>query len=166
VSSGLPWRMACSKGVGSRVQLSRVGRCRRFCGEVVCELLALVADGVELGLERRQARVEARGVEVAVLERVEVAVDRLLGALDLGGDGRAAVFERVSLGLHSRDTKAAERAYRKAAGLGVANGLIRSAISDSVEATSRTIQSEAALQSNGSRGSGQASLVVVPVIGV
>jgi hypothetical protein len=74
------------KCVGGGVQLGGVGRRWRFCGEVVRELLVLVAECVELGLEGVHAALEAFGVEVAVLEGVEVAVDRALGALDLGGD--------------------------------------------------------------------------------
>lgn len=50
-------------------------------------------------MKRVHAALEALGVEVAVLERVEVAVDRALGALDLGGDGRAAIFECRPLAL-------------------------------------------------------------------
>jgi hypothetical protein len=67
------------EGVGSGVQLGGVGRCRRFCGEFVRELLVLVPEAVELGLEGVHAPLEAFGVEVAVLEGVEVAVDGAFG---------------------------------------------------------------------------------------
>ena len=69
------WRWRAARGVG---------RCRRFCVELVRELLVLVLEAVQLALQRFHAPLEALGVEVSVLEGVEVAVGRALGALDLG----------------------------------------------------------------------------------
>ncbi|HZV75275.1 MAG TPA: hypothetical protein VFF79_16320 [Conexibacter sp.] len=72
--------------VGGGVQLGGVGGMWGFCRLLVRDLAVLVTQRVQLGLERFHAPLEALGVQVAVLEGVEVAVDRAFGTLDLSGD--------------------------------------------------------------------------------
>jgi hypothetical protein len=73
-----------SEPVGDGVERGRVGRCGRVCGE--CECLVLGLEGVQARVEGRDALLEARGVQGAVLEGVLVALDRAFGAGDLLGE--------------------------------------------------------------------------------
>ena len=91
--SGLPWRMASSSALAVACSSAVWGVCGASAASSWASRAFLVAQHVQLPLERVHAPLEALGVEVAVLEGVEVAVDRALRALDLGGDGSAAVFE-------------------------------------------------------------------------